>query len=120
MRPPQSGFEIGHALHAFRSQRHDPRTIVQLVRSSLADVRWHPYDAAAQEEFTVHRRDIVRMRAALLALLIIGVLTAGAQARPSAGPVARAANVCADYDNQAAAQRAADTVDADGDGIFCE
>ena len=28
--------------------------------------------------------------------------------------------VCADYPNQAAAQRAADTVDGDGDGIYCE
>jgi hypothetical protein len=28
--------------------------------------------------------------------------------------------VCADYPNQAAAQKAADTVDADHDGIFCE
>jgi hypothetical protein len=30
------------------------------------------------------------------------------------------ANTCADYPNQAAAQRAADTRDADGDGIYCE
>ena len=35
-------------------------------------------------------------------------------------PVAHASAVCADYPNQAAAQRAADTVDADGDGIYCE
>lgn len=35
-------------------------------------------------------------------------------------PSAHAAAVCADYPNQAAAQRAADTVDADGDGIYCE
>jgi hypothetical protein len=35
-------------------------------------------------------------------------------------PSARAAAVCADYPNQAAAQRAADTRDSDGDGIYCE
>jgi hypothetical protein len=35
-------------------------------------------------------------------------------------PTARAAAVCADYPNQAAAQRAADTRDSDGDGIYCE
>jgi hypothetical protein len=34
-------------------------------------------------------------------------------------PIADAAT-CADYPNQAAAQRAADTRDADGDGIYCE
>jgi endonuclease YncB( thermonuclease family) len=43
---------------------------------------------------------------------------------PAAGaapdPVAQAAAVCADYPNQAAAQDAADTVDADGDGRYCE
>jgi hypothetical protein len=44
---------------------------------------------------------------------------AGAQPDP-AGPVARvAASVCADYSDQAAAQQAADTRDADGDGIYC-
>ena len=35
-------------------------------------------------------------------------------------PVAHAAAVCADYPNQAAAQRAHDTRDGDGDGIYCE
>ncbi len=35
-------------------------------------------------------------------------------------PIAHASAVCADYPNQAAAQRAADTRDADGDGIYCE
>jgi hypothetical protein len=38
-------------------------------------------------------------------------------------PTAHAAAVCADYPNQAAAQRAADTVDGDGDGdgdgVYC-
>jgi len=36
------------------------------------------------------------------------------------GPQTASAAVCADYSNQADAQRAADTRDADGDGIYCE
>jgi hypothetical protein len=47
----------------------------------------------------------------------------GARAcRDSAGfePQAWAASLCSDYSNQAAAQRAADTRDPDGDGIYCE
>jgi endonuclease YncB( thermonuclease family) len=36
-----------------------------------------------------------------------------------AAPPAQAAR-CSDFPNQAAAQRAANTVDADGDGIYCE
>jgi hypothetical protein len=35
-------------------------------------------------------------------------------------PGSAAAATCADYDNQAQAQRAADTRDSDGDGIYCE
>jgi micrococcal nuclease len=35
-------------------------------------------------------------------------------------PGAASAAVCADYPNQAAAQQAADTRDADGDGVYCE
>ena len=35
-------------------------------------------------------------------------------------PIASASAVCADYPNQAAAQRAADTRDSDGDGVYCE
>jgi hypothetical protein len=42
-------------------------------------------------------------------LLLVGLAPATAQA-----------HACADYPNQAAAQRAADTRDADGDGIYCE
>lgn len=34
-------------------------------------------------------------------------------------PVARAAATCADHPNQASAQTAKDTRDADGDGIYC-
>src|SRR3954452_3536735 len=36
------------------------------------------------------------------------------------GPVAHAAAVCSDYPNQAAAQKAKNTRDGDGDGIYCE
>lgn len=35
-------------------------------------------------------------------------------------PSSASAAVCADYPNQAAAQAAADTTDADHDGIYCE
>src|SRR3954470_5344394 len=38
----------------------------------------------------------------------------------SSPPVAHTATVCADFSNQAAAQRAADTRDPDSDGILCE
>jgi len=34
-------------------------------------------------------------------------------------PGSASAATCADYDNQAEAQRAADTRDSDGDGIYC-
>ena len=37
-----------------------------------------------------------------------------------AGPADARGATCSDYENQAAAQRAADTRDADGDGIYCE
>ncbi len=47
------------------------------------------------------------------ALLACGVLTLSV-------PAPALAKTCADYPNQAAAQRAADTRDADGDGIYCE
>lgn len=48
-----------------------------------------------------------------LALVLTAVFAHG-------GPTAHAAAVCADYPNQAAAQKAKDTRDADGDGIYCE
>jgi micrococcal nuclease len=38
----------------------------------------------------------------------------------AAAPAPAKAATCSDYSNQAAAQRAADTRDADGDGIYCE
>jgi endonuclease YncB( thermonuclease family) len=48
--------------------------------------------------------------------LTLGVMffAMGIAAQPAA------AATCSDYSNQAEAQRAADTIDADGDGIYCE
>ena len=61
------------------------------------------------------------MRVLIVTLLALAVVAPAAGARAlDAGPVAHASAVCADHPNQAAAQRAADTVDADGDGIYCE
>jgi hypothetical protein len=54
----------------------------------------------------------------LAALLAIASL-AGSWSANSA-PAAHAAATCSQYSNQAAAQRAHDTRDADGDGIYCE
>lgn len=48
------------------------------------------------------------MTAAVTAVAVAGAWPAGAQAA-----------TCSDYTNQAEAQRAADTRDADGDGIYC-
>lgn len=62
----------------------------------------------------------LRHRIPLLLLVLalsVAVLTGGAQA---AEPTARAASTCADHSTQAEAQRAADTRDADGDGVYCE
>ena len=52
-------------------------------------------------------------RVALPAVLAAFLLLAGG-AQPAS------AATCSDYANQADAQRAADTRDADGDGIYCE
>lgn len=52
-------------------------------------------------------------------LRTLGVLTLMLVAT-AAAPSAASAATCSDYDNQADAQRAADTRDADGDGIYCE
>jgi hypothetical protein len=59
----------------------------------------------------------------LRALLLIAVALlalAGTATVALGGPTSQAAATCADYANQAAAQRAADTRDGDGDGIYCE
>src|SRR3954447_3037133 len=60
---------------------------------------------------------LVAMRRLARAVLV--VVAAVAYVALGAPPVARAAT-CADYPNQAAAQRAADTRDADADGVYCE
>lgn len=58
----------------------------------------------------------------LVAVLLVVALAATFGLRPGTpGPdVAAAASSCSDYATQAAAQAAADTRDADGDGIYCE
>src|SRR4051812_29120543 len=48
------------------------------------------------------------------------VFATTAWSSPATPPRAHAAATCADYPSQAAAQRAADTRDPDGDGIYCE
>src|SRR3954470_21279360 len=59
-------------------------------------------------------------RIAVALLIGVGWFVPAASGRPLDAPVAHASATCADYPNQAAAQRAADTRDADGDGIYCE
>ena len=59
----------------------------------------------------------MRFGLALTIALVFALAPGAATAKP---PIARAAAVCADYSNQAAAQRAADTRDSDGDGVYCE
>ncbi|MEA2272490.1 MAG: hypothetical protein QOI98_1198 [Solirubrobacteraceae bacterium] len=49
------------------------------------------------------------------ALPVLAAVAAGLVA-----PGLSQAHTCSDYSNQAAAQRAADTRDADGDGVYCE
>jgi hypothetical protein len=60
------------------------------------------------------------VRALLLALVIAATALLAPATALAEPPVAHMAATCADYPNQAAAQRAADTRDADGDGIYCE
>src|SRR3954467_9770450 len=55
----------------------------------------------------------------LLAVVLV-TLAVWPAASTAGGPVAHAAATCSDYPNQKAAQEAADTRDADGDGIYCE
>jgi hypothetical protein len=56
-------------------------------------------------------------RLLILALALVGGLAAGSFGDV---PAPAWAATCADYPNQAAAQAAGDTRDADGDGIYCE
>jgi hypothetical protein len=55
----------------------------------------------------------------LFALALVLAAPAGVSAR-APRPLARASATCADFPNRAAAQRAHNTRDADGDGIYCE
>jgi hypothetical protein len=59
---------------------------------------------------------------ARLGLLVVALMALALwpAASTADGPVAHAAATCSDYPNQKAAQEAADTRDADGDGIYCE
>ncbi len=57
----------------------------------------------------------------LFALLVVFSVAGGlGSTQVDASPVAQPAATCADYKTQAEAQRAKDTRDADGDGIYCE
>src|SRR4051794_21245814 len=58
--------------------------------------------------------------AALALATMALVFAASAWSSPASAPRAHAAATCADYPNQAAAQRAADTRDPDHDGRYCE
>src|SRR3954447_25139620 len=61
------------------------------------------------------------MRSGFVALVLLAVgLVVGGVASAGAKPDIHAAATCSDYPNQQAAQNAADTRDADGDGIYCE
>jgi hypothetical protein len=55
------------------------------------------------------------MRIVVATLAVLAALAAAALAPPRAD-----AATCSDYPNQAAAQRAHDTRDPDGDGVYCE
>jgi hypothetical protein len=52
--------------------------------------------------------------------LAVALVVFAAPSAAIATPPARASATCSDYPNQAAAQRAADTRDPDGDGVYCE
>jgi hypothetical protein len=60
----------------------------------------------------------MKVRHGVLAILV--AITAWPSISSAEPPVAHAAATCADYANQAEAQRAADTRDPDGDGRYCE
>jgi hypothetical protein len=56
----------------------------------------------------------------MLRALPIAVILAAGGAAAAGLPSPAAAASCSDFQNQAAAQRAANTRDADGDGVYCE
>jgi hypothetical protein len=53
-------------------------------------------------------------------VVLVGLAAWPTASTADAPPVARAAAICADHPDQASAQRAKDTRDSDGDGIYCE
>jgi hypothetical protein len=55
-----------------------------------------------------------------LLVVFLMALVAWPAASTAEAPVARAAATCAEHPDQASAQRAQDTRDSDGDGIYCE
>src|SRR5262249_28095923 len=61
-------------------------------------------------------RNQMRAGLSLLAVALLVTVAPGSQAAVHA----HASTTCADFPNQAAAQRAHNTRDADGDGIYCE
>jgi hypothetical protein len=62
------------------------------------------------------------LRTLITALLLFAGIAPAVHSAPMVDTpaIAHTRAVCADYPNQAAAQRAADTIDGDGDGIYCE
>ena len=65
------------------------------------------------------RWSLAAVAALAVAAVIIAASAASAPAQPAPDP-AHAAAICSQHPNQAAAQRAADTLDPDGDGLYCE
>ena len=61
-----------------------------------------------------------RLLAACAGLALLVGFPVSAPARPASSPQATSATTCSDHPNQAAPQRAADTRDPDGDGLYCE
>jgi hypothetical protein len=57
---------------------------------------------------------------ALVVVMVSSLVATVAGHAQAPGATARAASVCADFATQADAQRAADTRDADSDGVYCE
>jgi hypothetical protein len=69
---------------------------------------------------TLGRRRMKLKHGLLVTFMPLAAWPAVSAATATDPPIAHAAATCADYDNQAQAQRAKDTHDADGDGIYCE
>lgn len=55
----------------------------------------------------------------LVAAVLMLALAGGGAVQAQPQPVAQAAATCDEHPNQASAQRAKDTRDPDGDGIYC-